>query len=104
MCLDDYFEFISPLDIRIKGHRIGIDDVLNYHFQGLTPQQIIECLPSLSLEEVYACLTYYHRNQKAMDEYMAKLTALRERRMQAFDDNPPQIVQRLRAMYAQQRQ
>ncbi len=29
--LEDYFEFLSPDDIRIKGHRIGIDDVIDYY-------------------------------------------------------------------------
>ena len=28
MLLEDYFDFLSPDDIRIKGHRIGIDNVL----------------------------------------------------------------------------
>lgn len=26
--LEDYFEFLSDDDIRIKGHRIGIDNVM----------------------------------------------------------------------------
>jgi hypothetical protein len=28
MQLEDYFEFLDPDDIRIKGHRIGIDNVI----------------------------------------------------------------------------
>ncbi len=27
MLLEDYFDFLSPDDIRIKGHRIGIQGV-----------------------------------------------------------------------------
>ena len=104
MQLEDYFEFLTPLDIRIKGHRIGIDDVLSYHLQGLTDHQIAERLPSLSLEKVYACLTYYYRNQAAMDVYMSELAAQRERRMQEFDANPPDVVRRLRARLLAQRQ
>lgn len=34
MQLEDYFEFLSPDDIRFKGHRIGIDDVLYYYLDG----------------------------------------------------------------------
>ncbi len=30
MNLEDYFEFIADDDIRIKDHRIGIEDVLKY--------------------------------------------------------------------------
>lgn len=32
--LEDYFEFLSDDDIRLKGHRIGIDDVIDYYLQG----------------------------------------------------------------------
>jgi hypothetical protein len=28
MLLEDYFDFLSPDDIRIKGHRIGIQDII----------------------------------------------------------------------------
>lgn len=31
--LEDYFNFLSPDDIRVKGHRIGIDDVIDYYLQ-----------------------------------------------------------------------
>jgi hypothetical protein len=30
MKLEDYFDFLAPDDIRLKAHRIGIDDVLSY--------------------------------------------------------------------------
>jgi hypothetical protein len=29
MQLEDYFEFLDPDDIRLKGHRIGIDNVID---------------------------------------------------------------------------
>jgi hypothetical protein len=31
MRLEDYFDFLGTDDIRVKGHRIGIDDVLSYY-------------------------------------------------------------------------
>jgi len=34
MKLEDYFEFLDCDYIRIKGHRIGIDNVLNYYLDG----------------------------------------------------------------------
>jgi hypothetical protein len=33
MQIEDYFDFLSPDDIRIKGHRIGIESVLNEFIQ-----------------------------------------------------------------------
>jgi len=49
--LEDYFEFLSPDDIRLKGHRIGIDNVLDYYLEG-SPEEIAANLPSLSLEQI----------------------------------------------------
>jgi uncharacterized protein (DUF433 family) len=40
MKLEDYFIFLSENDIRIKGHRIGIDNVLFYYLEGYTPEEI----------------------------------------------------------------
>ena len=67
MQLEDHFGFLTPLDIRITGHRIGIDDVLSYHRDGLTAHQITERLPALRLEQIYGCLTYYYRWSKPAD-------------------------------------
>jgi hypothetical protein len=49
--LEDYFEFLSPDDIRLKGHRIGIGNVLDYYLEG-SPEEIAANLPSLSLEQI----------------------------------------------------
>jgi uncharacterized protein (DUF433 family) len=73
MQLKDYFEFLDPDDIRIKGHRIGIDNVIQYYLQGYSPEQILEELPSLNLEKIYATLTYYLQNRAEIDAYMLRL-------------------------------
>ncbi len=48
MQLEDYFEFLSPDDIRIRGHRIGVDNVLEYYLQRSTPEKILEHLTARS--------------------------------------------------------
>jgi uncharacterized protein (DUF433 family) len=40
--------------------------------EGLSPEQIVEQMPHLSLAQVYAALTYYHANREQMDADMAK--------------------------------
>lgn len=100
MKLEEYFEFVTPDDIRIKGHRIGIDDVLHYYLEGYTPEEIAAQLPTLSLEEIYATITYYLQNRAKLDAYLARLAAWREKRYQEWSTNPPPVVQRLRAMKA----
>jgi len=102
MQLEDYFEFLDPDDIRIKGHRIGIDDVIKYYLDGYSPDQILEELPSLNLEKIYATLTYYLHNRKQMDAYMLRLAKWCEERYQeCFAKEPSDVVKRLRAIKAQ---
>lgn len=101
MNLEEYFEFVGPDDIRIKGHRIGIDDVLYYYLEGYTPEEIAAQLPTLSLEEIYATITYYLQNRAELDAYLIRLAAWREQRYQEWATNPPPLVQRLRALKAQ---
>jgi uncharacterized protein (DUF433 family) len=80
MQLEDYFEFekfetpFGPVDrIRLKGHRIAIEHVLELHQQGLRPEKIVSAhFPSLSLEQVYATIAYYLHNQKTIDEYLKR--------------------------------
>ena len=100
MQLEDYFDFLSPDDIRLKGHRIGIDDVLGYYLQGYTPEEIAVHLPSLSLEKIYATITYYHYKRTEVDAYLSRLAAWREQRYQDWLANPSPVVQRLRAIKA----
>jgi uncharacterized protein (DUF433 family) len=78
MLLEDYFDFLSPDDIRIKGHRIGIQDVIKYYLSGYSPEEILEELPSLNLEKIYAVITYYWRNRAQVDEYMFRLEQSQE--------------------------
>lgn len=45
----------------IRGMRIRVSDVLDLLANGLTPQQVLEELPDLELEDIYACLRYASR-------------------------------------------
>ena len=100
--LEDYLEFLSEDDIRIKGHRIGIDDVIDYYLQGYSPEQILAELPSLNLEKIHATITYYLHNRAEIDAYMARLAAWRSKRYQESQaSEPAPVVKRLRALKAQ---
>ena len=95
--LEDYFEFYSPEDIRLVGHRIGIEDVLKYYLEGYTPEEINLNLPSLGLEKIYATITYYLHNKQQIDLYLSRIEQDRENSYQKFLTNPPTIVQKLKA-------
>ena len=88
MQLEDYFLFISKNDIRIKGHRIGIDNVLFYFLEGYTPEEINSIYPDLSLEKIYATITYYLQNRTEIDAYLLRLKQWQENRYQESLKNP----------------
>lgn len=98
MKLEDYFDFVAQDDIRIKGHRIGIDDVLQYYLEGYSPEEIAANLPSLSLEEIHATITYYLHNRPRIDAYLNRLAAWRETRYQEWAASPSPLIERLRSV------
>ena len=104
MQLEEYFEFLAEDDIRIKGHRIGIDDVLKYYLQGYSVEEILSELPSLNLEKIYATLTYYYHNRAKIDAYLLKLARQREQHYQEWLANPSPLIQRLRIARAKKEQ
>ena len=104
MKLDNYFEILSDTDIRIQGTRIGIETVLlDYLELGLFPESIALRYPTLSIEQVYATITFYWHNQAEIDAYLVawKEHGRQMRRQQA--EKPPESIQRLRSVIAQQR-
>jgi uncharacterized protein (DUF433 family) len=88
MKLEDYFEFLDRDDIRLKGHRIGIDNILIYHLQGLSPSEILEHFPTLNLEKIYATLTYYYHNQETIEDYLQRIRDWKENHYQETLANP----------------
>ena len=103
MQLEDYFDFFSEDDIRIKGHRIGIDNVLEYFLEGYTPEEIAATYPGLSLEKIYATITYYFQNRSKIDAYLLRLRHWKEERYQEGLANPSPMAQRMRTIKAQRK-
>ena len=73
MDVQDYFEFIDETSIRIKGHRVYIDEVLEERLQGKEPEEILCCFPRLPLEKIYATLLYYEANKTEVEAYLARV-------------------------------
>ncbi|WP_035800142.1 DUF433 domain-containing protein [Crocosphaera chwakensis] len=103
MNLENYFDFLSNDDIRIKGHRIGIEDVLKYYLQGYSAEEIISELPTLNLEKIYATLTYYYQNKQYLDNYLLHLEEKREQNYQEWLTKPSPLIERLREAKANKR-
>jgi uncharacterized protein (DUF433 family) len=103
MQLEDYFDFLAPDDIRIKGHRIGIENVLyEYLFNAMTPDELQRRFPTLTLEQIHATLTYYHRNQAKIDAYLNDWIEFGNRMRAEQERNPDPLMLKLRRLRAEQ--
>ncbi|MBI2863677.1 MAG: DUF433 domain-containing protein [Chloroflexi bacterium] len=104
MQLDEYFDSLGPDHIRLRGLRIGIEQILGYYLEGVSPEQIARDLPGLSLEEIHATITYYWHNKAAVDAYLRRVAGLDEAEYEQWANRPSPTVQRLRALRAMREQ
>lgn len=105
MQLEDYFMFLAPNDIRLKGTRVGIETILyDFIHKSRTPDQIVTSYPSLTLEQVYATITYYLHNKPEVDRYLTEWLENARRRREEQNRNPPPEILRLRRIAAEQKE
>lgn len=98
MELESYFEFLDSEEIRIKGTRIGLEIVIEDFLEGASPEEIAVRYSSLSLEQVYAAITYYLANRQEVAAYIEAGWQELEKAAQAQDENPAEVVKRLRRL------
>lgn len=99
MQLEDYFDFLAPDDIRIKGTRVGIESVL-YEFihRSQTPEEIARKFHTLTLEQVYATILYYLHNREVVDAYLIDWLEYCRKSAEEQERNPPPVVLKLRKL------
>jgi uncharacterized protein (DUF433 family) len=103
MQLEDYFDFLSADDIRVKGTRIGIETILYDHIhRARTPEEVAQTYPSLSIEQVYATILYYLHNKEAVSQYVADWLEWSHQQRKAQQLNPSPSALRLRKLRAEQ--
>lgn len=102
MELESYFDFYREDDIRLKGTRVGIETILEDFFNGSGPEEIAIRYTSLSLEQVYATITYYLHNREKVDAYMQAWRQYSDQASKKADENPPEVVKRLRRLKSAQ--
>ena len=102
MLLEDYFDFLRPDDIRVKGTRVGIETILyDFIHRSRTPEEIAQSYPTLTLEQVYATILYYLHNQEAVSAYIADWLEWSHQQRKAQELNPHPAVARLRKLKAE---
>ena len=103
MELEDYFNFLAPNDIRLKGTRVGIETILyDFIHRARTPEEIAQTYPSLTLEQVYATILYYLHNKEAVSKYVADWLEWGHQQWKAQQLNPSPAAIRMRKLRAEQ--
>ena len=102
MQLEDYFDYLASDDIRLKGHRIGIESVLyEYVYRAQTAEAIASLFPSLSLDQIYATILYYLRNKEQVQAYLTAWLEHGERMRAEQVRHPTPVMLKLRRFMAE---
>jgi uncharacterized protein (DUF433 family) len=97
MRLEDHFVTIAPNDIRIKGTRLGIETVLHdFIHRGDAPDAIAARYPSLTLEQVYATITFYLHEPDRIGAYLTEWLDHGRRVREAQEQDLPPVMRKLR--------
>jgi uncharacterized protein (DUF433 family) len=70
MHIEDYFDFVSSDEIRLRGTRVGIETILSEYLAGGLPEEIVLNYPPLTLEQVHATITYFLGHRPDIEQYM----------------------------------
>jgi uncharacterized protein (DUF433 family) len=102
MQLEDYFNFLEPNDIRLKGSRIGIETILyEYIYRARTAEEIAQIYTALSLEQIYATILYYLHNKKAINQYIEDWLEWGRKMREEQKKNPSPVVIKLMQIKAE---
>jgi uncharacterized protein (DUF433 family) len=101
--INEYFDFLNADDIRIKGTRVGIETVLDEYLNAMSPEAIAVRYPTLTLEQVYATITFYLHNQPEIDQYIERWRRYAEQAWQQQQQAPSPAIQRLQRLKQQRR-
>ena len=99
--MNDYLEQLEPDVVRVKGHRIGLEHIVERYTEGFSAEQIAQEFPGVELKAIYAIIAYYLHNQAAVDAYVARSDAAAETRRQEWSATMPELSRRVRAIIAQ---
>ncbi|MEG3848836.1 DUF433 domain-containing protein [Microcoleus sp. herbarium19] len=105
MQLEDYFDFLAPNDIRIKGTRVGIETVLyDFIHRKRTPEEIAQSYRTITLEQIYVTIVYYLHNPENVSKYLADWMEFGHQQRKLQELNPPPALVWLRQELAKQKQ
>lgn len=95
---------VNSNDIRLKGTRIGIENILyDYIYKAKTPEEIAQTYSNLTLEQVYATILYYLHNKESVSQYIAEWLEWGRKMREEQENNPSPVVQKLMKIKARKK-
>lgn len=92
-----YLDQHADNDVRIKGTRVGIEQLLSAYNDGLTAEELAIQFRTVTLEQVHGIIAYYLGNKGAVDEYLQSWQRESEERRAEWERQPKSdVVLRLR--------
>jgi uncharacterized protein (DUF433 family) len=93
-------EFVGQNQIRLKGHRIGLEHLVERYLDGFGVELIAQEFPGLSPDTIKVAIGYYIANQSAVDAYLARLSEEAETRQREDAQSESPVARRLRSLKA----
>ena len=90
--------------IRVGSSRVTLDVVLADYLNGVTPEEIVRQLDTLSLADVHTAIAYFHRHRNEVEEYLSRRNAEAEElrlKIEAQDSNRVDLKENLLERLAQ---
>ena len=102
--MTDYLEIIADDVVRVKGHRIGLEHIVERYQDGFSPEQIALDFPGVDLVTIYNIIAYYLHNRAVVDAYLTRVNARAEAAYQAWSIQAPSpVTLRIRALKSQRK-
>jgi uncharacterized protein (DUF433 family) len=91
----------TKIAYRVAGTRVSLDSVVYSWRRGESPEDTVDCFPSLTLEQVHGALAFYLANKEEIDEYLRQGEIEFEKMSQQWKERlrkeKPELYQRLMA-------
>jgi uncharacterized protein (DUF433 family) len=89
-------------EVRLTGHRIGLEDVVHFYNEGYSPEMLLGQFPTLSLPLIHKTIAYYLENEAEVHRYLQENEAAVARHRAAATKGPD-VAELRRRLAAQPR-
>jgi uncharacterized protein (DUF433 family) len=97
MTFEEYLDLDDPDGIRLKGHRIWLNDLLyEVVFNYRSAEELSIRFPTLMMDEVYAALLYFETHRKMCLENLTDALDASRRNIEAHAQDSRAAMERLR--------